>query len=118
MHAREQLWFTHMQPTSISPFPLLPYTHHYTYIGDPPPVPTPDYGTILRNLTFPASSGVGARQCINVLIVDDVFVEDTESFRLDLVLISGQPVILGTPDSTIVSIFDEDRMFKTVPVIP
>ena len=64
---------------------------------------------ILQDLTFPASSGVGARQCVFVPIVDDTVFEDTESFRLDLVLISGQPVILGSPDSTIVSIFDNDR---------
>lgn len=43
-----------------------------------------DYTLSSTMLTFPNGSQLGARQCVNVSIIDDEAVENTESFYIQL----------------------------------
>ncbi len=66
-----------------------------------------DYSPVVSQpVTFPAGSGVGSQQCINILIVNDDTNEGNEQFSLSLT--AGQNSAIGNPGAAIVTIVDDD----------
>jgi len=64
-----------------------------------------DYASTLANLTFGPSS---RNQCVLIPIINDMVPEVPEQFRLMLTMTTPLPGIVLTPDSTTVTIHDDD----------
>ncbi len=66
-----------------------------------------DYSPVVsQQVTFPAGSGVGSQQCINIVIVNDNINEANEQFSLSLT--AGQNSEIGNPGAATVTIIDDD----------
>ncbi len=61
---------------------------------------------VSQQVTFPAGSGVGSQQCINIGIVNDNINEANEQFSLSLA--AGQNSAIGNPGAATVTIIDDD----------
>ncbi len=66
-----------------------------------------DYSPVVsQQVTFPAGSGVGSQQCINIGIENDNINEANEQFTLSLA--AGQNSAIGNPGAATVTIIDDD----------
>ncbi len=76
----------------------------YIYFNTTEPA---DYSPVIsQQVTFPAGSGVGSQQCININIANDNIDEDNEQFSLSLT--AGQNSAIGNPGAATVTIIDDD----------
>ncbi len=72
-----------------------------------------DYSPVIsQQVTFPAGSGVGSRQCININIANDNINEANEQFSLSLA--AGQNSAIGNPGAATVTINDDDGELESL----
>ena len=64
-----------------------------------------DYQAVTRTLTFQPNED---QMCFDVTILDDELDEGTESFSAEIISIPSSGVVIGDPESSIISITDDD----------
>ena len=71
-----------------------------------------DYTFITTSFTFPTGSQIGTRQCINVPIIDDIAVENTEVFHLRLSTSDPRVQLSSICNRATINIYDNDGELK------
>ena len=73
-----------------------------------------DYILSPTNLTFPAGSQQGNRQCLTIAITDDIAVEYTETFHLQLSTADANVEFSNLCNRASVAIIDTDGEYQSI----
>ena len=68
------------------------------------------------DLTFPAGSQLGNQHCVTITIIDDVSVEDTETFHLQLSTADADVEFSNLCNRATVAITDTDGEYQSISI--